>query len=429
MRVLVNATDGALSLRAIRRFVIELASGLTVDRPDLDVGLTFFTHRRSRVRDFLAQLPPEAQYRVHWFPAPRRFWNQRHARSRFELERLARRYDLYHETTTDNPRFEGLPVVTSVHGLCTLVAPEILDDAFNQGKTAWFDRCVGYSQFWTPVSETSKREFLERFDVDAACVRAIPLGVSQQYRPRAFSEVKGVLADRFGLDRPYVLYVGGIQRNKNVERVLDTYRHLVTAEGFDGRLVLAGDLNYPEDVFRSMLADRHIEDRVDWVGCFNPEDPLLATLYQGAAMFLFPSFYEGWTSPPLEAMASGVPTIASSASSIPETVGQGALLADPHCAEEWCAAASRIVQERGLRESLVERGIRRAGEYPWSRHVETTVDFYRAIVDGTWSADRSDSSASGVSSEPIGRTEDDPASPSRAESASRPSSAVKCVAE
>lgn len=419
MRVLVNATDGALSLRAIRRFVIELASGLTVGRPDLDVGLTFFTHRRGRVRDFLAQLPSEARYRVHWFPAPRRFWNQRHSRHRFELERLARRYDLYHETTTDNPRFEDLPVVTSVHGLCTLVAPEILDAAFNQGKTAWFDRCVGYSQFWTPVSETSKREFLERFDVGPDRVRAIPLGVSEQYRPRGFSEIRGTLEQRFGLDRPYVLYVGGIQRNKNVDRVLDTYRHLVTAEGFEGRLVLAGDLNYSKDVYRGMLVERQIEDRVDWVGCFNPEDPVLATLYQGAAMFLFPSFYEGWTSPPLEAMASGVPTIASSASSIPETVGEGALLADPRCAEEWYEAASRIVRDRSLRESLVERGTRRAAEYPWSRHVESTVEFYRAIVDGTWSAGRPDSSAVGAG----------PGSPSRAESESRPSSAEKCVAE
>lgn len=383
LKILLNATDGALSLRAIRRFVIELASGLTTDRPDLDVGLTFFTHRRRQVRDFLSQLPAAARYRVHWFPVPRRFLNRRHLRPRWELDRLANRYDLYHETTTDNPRFASLPVVTSVHGLCTLVAPEILDDAFNADKTSWFDRCVSHSDFFAPVSVTSRNEFLERFDVEGDRVRAIPLGVSAQYQPAPFDQVKTSLRDEFGIDDPYVLYVGGIQNNKNVAMVFETFRRLVDRDGFEGKLVLVGDLGYSDDRFREMLRDAKILDRVAHLGCFQPEDPRLARVYQGARLFLFPSFYEGWTSPPLEAMASGVPTIASSASSIPETVGDGALLADPRDPDAWYEASRSVLSECDERQQLIDRGVARAAEYPWRRHVDATVEFYREIVERT----------------------------------------------
>lgn len=383
MKILLNATDGPLSLRAIRRYVMEMIAGLGHPDRGLDLSLVFFTHRARRIRKFLQQLPPQTRFRVHTIPLPRGWLYRRYEQPRAELARLIRGYDLYHETTTDNPHFIDKPVLTTVHGLCPLVRPDILDPVFAAEKGAWFDRCLEHSQYFTPVSETSRHEFLERFDVAPSRVRAIPLGVSEHFERKPLQEVRAESLGYFGRRRPYVLYVGGIQRNKNVELVLRVFRELVQTRAFLGDLVLAGDLHYDLAEFRALLEELEIEDRVELAGCFPPEDPRLAAIYRGASLFLFPSFYEGWTSPPLEAMACGTPVIASSASSIPETVGAGALTADPLEDQPWIDHATRILQDADYREDLIQRGVQRAAEFPWSRTVDATAALYEDILNGS----------------------------------------------
>lgn len=378
----MNATDGPLSLRAIRRYVLEMAAGLGQRQRDVELHLVFFTHRLGRVRRFLRQLPADANAHRHVIPLPRRWCYRRYEQGRAELRRLAAGMDLYHETTTDNPAFDDLPVLTTIHGLCPLVRPDILDPDFAQEKGAWFTRAITNSDCFTPVSETSRQEFLERFEVPESKVRAIPLGVSRHFHCKDAAEVAAETRAYFGWSTPYVLYVGGIQPNKNIGIVLRTFGELVRRDKFEGELVLAGDLHYPLSEFRHLVECEGIANRVRLTGCLPPEDPRLAALYRGASLFLFPSLYEGWTSPPLEAMACGTPVIASAASSIPETVGDGGLTADPHDLDAWVAAASNVLGDPDLGTRLREAGLARAAEFPWSRTVDDTLTFYRDIVEG-----------------------------------------------
>lgn len=381
MKVLLNATDGPLSLRAIRRYVLEMTAGLGHPDSGVDLRLVFFTHRVMRIRQFLQQLPSETRYQLRVVPVPRRILYQRYAQSRWELRSLTSGVDLYHEPTTDNPCLKDVPTLTTVHGLCPLIRPDILDPDFVTEKSAWFDRCIQMSQYFTPVSETSLGEFVNHFDVDPHQVRAIPLGISEHFHPLPPEEVRAEAHGYFGLKDPYVLYVGGIQPNKNVGLVLRVFRNLIERRGFSGKLVMAGDMHYGLDEFRHWIEELGIADRVHLAGCFAPEDPRLAAIYRGASLFVFPSFYEGWTSPPLEAMACGTPVIASSASSIPETVGNGGLLADPDNDEAWTEAALRVLADPSHRSDLIDRGLQRASLFPWSRTVHRTIDFYRDILE------------------------------------------------
>ncbi|MEM7167227.1 MAG: glycosyltransferase family 1 protein [Planctomycetota bacterium] len=386
MKILMNATDGPLSLRAIRRYVLEMAAGLGHPDSGVDLHLMFLTHRVNRIRRFLKQLPAETSYRLRVVPVPRRICYDRYEETRRELRWLTKGMDLYHETTTDSPRFLDTPVLTTIHGCCPLVRPDILDPGFVRGKSAWFDRAVRNSGYFTTVSATSREEFLERFPVARELVRPIPLGVSEQFSHVAPEVAQQAVQETFGWDQPYVLYVGGIQHNKNIPVVLHTFQRLLEGSAFNGNLVLAGDLHYPEEMFRSKLQSLGIADRVRTPGCFPPEDQRLATLYRGASLFLFPSFYEGWTSPPLEAMACGTPVIASAASSIPETVGSAALTVDPEDPEGWAEAAARVLADRNLAADLREAGIARAAEYPWSRTVGSTIEMYSDILNGNLAA-------------------------------------------
>ncbi|MCA8961187.1 MAG: glycosyltransferase family 4 protein [Planctomycetes bacterium] len=381
MRVLVNATDGVLSVRAVRRYVTEMITGLG-RHPDVDLHVVFFTHHGLQVRQYLKSLPRDVEPTVHWVPVPRRIAHARHRRPRLELRRLAREVDLYHETTIDSPDFDGLPVVATIHGVCPLVAASLLDPSFVEDKRRAYERTVALSDYFAPVSETTRREFLEVFPMDRDRVRAIPLGVSESFRPRDRDTLAPEL-HALSLQAPYLLYVGGIQPNKNIPRVLRTFARLRRERIFEGRLVLAGDLHYSEEDFETLLEVEGVASEVDLPGFFDPSDPHLAAIYAGASLFLFPSLYEGWTSPPLEAMASGVPVIASDTSSIPETVGDAAILCDPHDENAWVLAATRILSDRAHAERLGRRGIEHSGQYPWSRTVDATVEFYRAILDGT----------------------------------------------
>lgn len=383
MRVLLNATDGPLSLRALRRYVTEMVAGLA--RPDsgVDLRLVFFTHRLRRVRTFLDQLPKDSRFELRVIPVPRGILNRRYARSRWELRQLTRGVDVYHETTFDSPRMLDVPSVTTVHGLCPWVRPDLLDSDYVREKHAWMARALSHSEFFAPVSETSRTEFLERFSVAPSHVRAIPLGVSRGFHPVGADRARSEAATFLGFDDPYVLYVGGIQHNKNIDLILRCFRRLRESRRFFGELVLAGDLHYSIDEFRHKIEEQGIAQHVHLVGCFDPEDPRLATLYRGASLFLFPTFYEGWTSPPLEAMACGTPTIVSHASSLPETVGNSAITLPPLDDVAWADAAAEVLADPTLRGQLVTAGLARAAAFPWSRTVNATVDFYDAIGSGS----------------------------------------------
>ncbi|MEM7263939.1 MAG: glycosyltransferase family 1 protein [Planctomycetota bacterium] len=387
MRVLLNATDGPLSVRAVRRYVTEMVTGLGSPTSGIDLHVAFFTHRRKMVRHFLSSLPEDVTVTPHLFRLPRRVLNERHRRSRWELRRLARQVDLYHETTIDSPDFDELPVVATIHGLCPVVAPGLLGAEFAADKTAAYRRTVDRSGYFAPVSETTRGEFLEHFPVSPSRVRAIPLGVSSEFRPRCDEETMPLLAS-MGIDLPYLLYVGGIQPNKNIPQVLRTFARLKREGVFEGSLVLAGDQHYSEEEFESLLDIEGLLDAIDTApdvilpGFFSPDDPRLAALYSSAKLFLFPSLYEGWTSPPLEAMASGVPVIASSCSSIPETVGDAAVTVDPQDSNAWVMAATELLTIPSRHDALREAGLSHAAQFPWSRTISRTIGFYEDVITG-----------------------------------------------
>ncbi len=382
MRILLNATDALLSVRAVRRYVTEMIHGLGNTTSGVDLHLVFFTHHGLQVKRFVDGLPEHVEATVHWKPVPRRILNKRHKRPRRELRKLAREVDLYHETTIDSPDFEDLPVVATIHGLCPLVAPGLLPADFAEDKQAAYERTLAMSGYFAAVSETTRNEFLDLFPVDPDRVRAIPLGVSTNFVPAGPERTAPILS-AMGIESPYLLYSGGIQPNKNIPRVLRTFARLRREGVFDGRLVLVGDNHYTPDQLESLLETEGIEGEVDFPGFFAPDDSRLPALYAGAELFLFPSLYEGWTSPPLEAMACGTPVLASNASSIPETVGDAAVLCAPQDENAWVLEATRILTSPGVRDDLRAKGIDRASQFPWSRTVVKTVAFYESILQKT----------------------------------------------
>ena len=204
---------------------------------------------------------------------------------------------------------------------------------------------------------------------------AIPNGVSADFRP--VEGAKEHVRQRFGIDRPYVLCVGALQPRKNVPLAIEAYARLM-GRGTDCELVIAGgDRGGRLDVLDAILRTR-LTGRVHLVG--HVEDDELPALYSAARALVFPSLYEGFGLPALEAMACGTPVIASNTTGLAEAVGDAGLTVDPRSAEELAEALGRVLDDDALRERLVAAGLARAAEFTWARGRARTADVYREAL-------------------------------------------------
>ena len=175
--------------------------------------------------------------------------------------------------------------------------------------------------------------------------------------------------------------MGGADPTKNVETLIDAFGLLPQPLQTTYDLVLAGDFRRREDI-RNRIAKAGIGQHVLFSGIVS--DERLIDLYQHATVFVFPSRYEGFGLPVLEAMACGCPVICSNASSLPEVAGEAALLRDPEDVEGFAEEMKRVLMDGGLRQRLRERGLSQAAKFPWSRTAHETIAVYRHVLTQTY---------------------------------------------
>jgi alpha-1,3-rhamnosyl/mannosyltransferase len=218
-------------------------------------------------------------------------------------------------------------------------------------------------------------EIASRFGVPRAKIRAIPLGVDAAYRPRSRDEIAPVL-EKHGLrDSAYLLVVATLEPRKNLERLARAYAALPSTLKARHPLAIVGARGWLNRDLERVLAPLEAGGTVRRLGYVAENE--LPSIYAGAHAFAFPSLYEGFGLPVLEAMASGVPVLTSNVSSLPEVAGDAALTVDPLDERALSENLARLLEDDTWRDAASARGILRAREYPWSRCVEATVDAYR----------------------------------------------------
>lgn len=283
--------------------------------------------------------------------------------------------DLFHATQLEFPPARRASLIWTLHGLAYQQIPAMLDARFVRIARSWHDLAVRRCQWFVAVSEHTRNEFLTAHpELHARCV-TIPLGVGAEFSSTPQPDDVRL---RSGIEGNYLLYVGAVARHKNVQGLLAAYELLRERGHTDARLVLVGAVD--KDFWAALPAGRFRHDVV-LKGHIDQDGPELAAIYRGAQAFVFPSFYEGWASPPLEAMASGVPVVTSNLSSLPETVGDAAVCVDPHDAEAIAEGVRSVLHDSGLRDTLVERGQARSTSFSGQRMARETLALYRRVVD------------------------------------------------
>jgi glycosyltransferase involved in cell wall biosynthesis len=288
------------------------------------------------------------------------------------------RIDLFHEPHYVLPPLVPCPAVVTIHDCIHLRFPQYLPNrlahvyarTFLWTATHQADRII-------TVSEASKRDILQYFNVPPEKIEVIYNGIDERFWiPPSEEEIERA-RQRYQLTDPFILYAGNIRPHKNLERLIDAV-HQLCQGGLDQlKVLIIGDEISRYATLRRAVHRHKLHKQVRFLG-FVP-DHTLAALYRLASVFVFPSLYEGFGLPPLEAMASGTPVVTSNVSSLPEVVGDAALLVDPYDSEAIAGAIRMVLSDETLRADLRSRGLARAKEFSWAKAAARVREIYSEV--------------------------------------------------
>jgi glycosyltransferase involved in cell wall biosynthesis len=301
------------------------------------------------------------------------------------IPRAARalRADLIHVPYWAPPLSARVPSVVTIHDLIPLILKEYRGGPLARMYTGLVAAAARGAALILTDSEASRQDILRHLNVPAARVRAIYLAADPKFTSRPDAIDRAAVRRKYDLPDDYVLYLSGFDPRKNVETALQVYTWAQDAIGPTHPLVVAGRL--PEAGKRFFVDPREIarrievEDALRFIGEVDEED--IVALYQGATALLYPSRYEGFGLPALEALACGVPVVGSNAASIPEVVGDAGVLVDPDDARAMAGALIAVVTDASLRGALSERALKQAARFSWDETTRQTIEAYESVID------------------------------------------------
>jgi glycosyltransferase involved in cell wall biosynthesis len=271
--------------------------------------------------------------------------------------------------------------VVTIHDCIHLMFPQYLPNrlALQYARTSISLAARRATRVLT-VSESSKRDILRFVDTDSSKIHVIYNAYDERFgvEPREEDVVR--VRERYQLHDEFVLYAGNVKPHKNLERLIIAF-DLVRKRGLDHlKLVLIGDEISKYASLRRAVHQHHLHKYVRFLG-YLPEETL-AVMYRLAGVFAFPSLYEGFGLPPLEAMASGTPVVTSNVSSLPEVAGDAAILVDPHDPQAIADGISRLLTDEKLRRDLRMKGLARARQFSWEDSVRRVHAIYQEVACG-----------------------------------------------
>jgi len=282
--------------------------------------------------------------------------------------------DLIHGVAFVGPIIAARPFVVTVHDLSFLFYPQGFR-ALNRIYLRVFTQLsVRRARRVIAVSESTKRDLVQTYRLSPGKVDVVHNGVDSSFRPLPAAQVAAFRVEH-GLPESFILFVGTLEPRKNVTRLIEAYARM---PGAKPPLLLVGGKGWLYDDLFACREALNLTDQVHFVGYVPAED--LPLWYNAAKLFVYPSLYEGFGLPPLEAMACGTPVITSATSSLPEVVGTAGLLVDPTDVEALAAAMQRVLSDKDLQAEMQRAGLEQASAFSWRRTALQTAGSYRRAL-------------------------------------------------
>lgn len=292
----------------------------------------------------------------------------------FEITPL--RLDILHSPDFIPPFRRDYKSVITVHDVAFILYPHFLtqESARYYGQ---IDRAVRHADHIIADSASTKQDIINFLGVPESKITVIYAAASSRYRPIEDEHSLAEVRERYGLDRPFMLFVSTIEPRKNLPTLLRAYRQLLDHYKLEVTLVVVGQRGWFCGEVFAVAETLNLNDEVLFLGHVPTDD--LVLLYNAARVHVHPSFYEGFGLPPLEAMTCGTPTIAANVSSLPEVVGDAGLLVDPEDVEAWTVAMWRVLTDDSLHSELTEKGLKRAQLFSWEKAAGEFLRLYERL--------------------------------------------------
>jgi glycosyltransferase involved in cell wall biosynthesis len=284
--------------------------------------------------------------------------------------------DVFHGTNYCIPVFSPCPTVVTIHDLSLFTQTHTHEsENVARGKRRIPLMARRATRIIAP-SEWTKREIMEHLGIREDKIRVIFEAARATMKPLLPQEYRAVAA-KYQLDQPFLLYVGTIEPRKNLLTLIRSYNELLRTTKHRPQLVLCGGRGWLFDEVFKLVEELKLQEQVRFTGYVPDED--LPALYSAAAIFLYPSLYEGFGLPPLEAMACGTPTISSNASSLPEVVGKAGLTHDPNDWQALTGHIAKMLDDQATRQYFKQAGLEQAARFSWDRAARETQSIYDEV--------------------------------------------------
>jgi glycosyltransferase involved in cell wall biosynthesis len=285
--------------------------------------------------------------------------------------------DVFHSPDFTLPPVRRARTVLTVHDLSFMRVPQCSDPRLRSYLLQAVPTSVRRADVVLADSECTKADAIELLGVDPAHVEVIYPGVERRFQPAQDAHALDAVRSRYRLPERFVLGLGTLQPRKNFERLIEAYARFKEEAGSEVNLVIAGGAGWMyEGIFRR-VEELGVQDAVCFPGYVADED--LPALYTLADLFVFPSLYEGFGLPPLEAMACGTPVVTSNVSSLPEVAGDAALMVDPLDVAALAEAIQCVLKDTDLRDRIVRQGQEQARRFTWSGAARKLLGVYERI--------------------------------------------------
>lgn len=368
MRVAIDAHMVGAQETGNETYIVNLIRALQgMDLPHIEVDILQTPRSKSALDPTLpsqafrtVQVTPENPFvRVPW-----------------SIPRLVRRehVDVLHMTYNAPPWLSSSALVISVHDLAYRLYPQYYSLRVRLLLSLLVPLSARRAERVVTLSENSRQDIVRECGVSAEKVIVIPAAAPPEFRVVGDSARLGTVKARYDLHKSFVLAVGNLEPRKNLVRLVRAYAALRQSGAISHQLVIVGQAHWQGSAIGREVNELGLSEEVVFTGYVPTDD--LVTLYNTATVFVYPSLYEGFGLPILEAMSCGTPVITSNVASMPEVGGEAALLVNPRSVEDLAQALGRVLADETLRHELKEKGLHQASQFSWEQTARLTLQAY-----------------------------------------------------
>ncbi len=274
---------------------------------------------------------------------------------------------------------KSFKTVVTVHDMVHEYYPETIPSNMLRYLRNGLSRCLERSHLVIAVSDNTKKDIVKFLGVPNEKVWVIYNGIDEIFRPVKEENKLKEIRWKYNLPDKFLLYIGAIQPRKNIVGIIKAFKLLFQDRDFDHKLVIGGGTGWKKKDIYTIIKELELKERVVFTPYIPDKD--LPYIYNLADVFVFPSFYEGFGFPVLEAMACGVPVVTSDISCLPEIAGDAAVLVNPNLSVDIAEGIRMVISDEEFKKALVERGLKRSREFTWKRCVRETLRALKYVVN------------------------------------------------